>query len=50
MEFRFVQEPYMSEINNYIRQRREHITFYTTTQVSVLARAWVAVMDFGRLV
>lgn len=22
----------MSEINNYIRQRREHITFYTTTQ------------------
>jgi hypothetical protein len=23
----------MSEINNYIRQRREHITFYTTTQV-----------------
>lgn len=22
----------MSEVNNYIRQRREHITFYTTTQ------------------
>jgi hypothetical protein len=32
MEFRFVQEPFISEINNYIRQRREHITFYTTTQ------------------
>jgi hypothetical protein len=31
MEFRFVQEPFISEINNYIRQRREHITFYTTT-------------------
>lgn len=22
----------MSEINNYVRQRREHITFFTTTQ------------------
>jgi hypothetical protein len=30
---RFVQEPYLSEINNYIRQRREHITFFTTPQV-----------------
>jgi hypothetical protein len=28
-----VQEPYLSEINNYIRQRREHITFFTTPQV-----------------
>lgn len=27
-----MQEPFISEINNYIRQRREHITFYTTTQ------------------
>lgn len=32
MEFRFVQEPYLSEINNYIRQRREHITFFATAQ------------------
>eukprot|EP00879_Flechtneria_rotunda_P001615 GHRR01001775.1.p1 GENE.GHRR01001775.1~~GHRR01001775.1.p1 ORF type:complete len:134 (+),score=23.06 GHRR01001775.1:544-945(+) len=32
MEFRFVQEPYLSEINNYIRQRQEHIKFFTTTQ------------------
>jgi hypothetical protein len=43
MEFRFMQEPYMSEINNYIRQRREHITFYTTTQVGVLGKVGVSI-------
>lgn len=32
MEFKYVPDPYLSEINNYVRQRREHLTFYSTLQ------------------
>jgi hypothetical protein len=31
MDFKFVPEPYVSEINNYIRQRREHLTLFGCT-------------------
>lgn len=31
MEFKYVSEPYLSEISSYIRQRREHIVLYKTT-------------------
>lgn len=31
MEFKHVPEPQLSELNNYVRQRREHIQFYNTT-------------------
>ncbi|GBF96405.1 hypothetical protein Rsub_09204 [Raphidocelis subcapitata] len=30
MEFKFVPEPYASEIHLYVRQRREHILLYAT--------------------
>jgi hypothetical protein len=29
MEFKYVPEPYFSEIINYVRQRKEHIQLYT---------------------
>lgn len=46
-----MQEPYLSEIHNYIRQRRENIAFFTTTSAvrAELARELAGNMKVGDL-